>query len=126
MSDTTSCTLGVSLAIPRASSGSAGTIFGVAYDSGCSGVAINVDASTGGLVEQIANLTYDASAGVHGLALAPDGEHVYSADDMGSRVWAHAYDGATNVNFSSVTTIQDLDGAGARHLAVASTPTPLP
>lgn len=114
VSDTTSCTLGVSLAVQHTSPYS---IFGVAYDAGCAGVAISVDAS-GALVSQIANVTYDASAGVHGLALSPDSRYVYSADDMGSRVWAHAYDGAAARNYSSVAEVQQLSGAGARHLAV--------
>lgn len=77
--------------------------------------------SSGALVEKIANLTYDTSAGVHGLAIAPDSRYVYSADDMGSRVWAHAYDSdgvATPLNYSSVTELQSLAGAGARHLVV--------
>lgn len=114
VSDTTSCTLGVSLALqPK----SPGTIFGVAYDAGCSGVAMSVD-SSGALVSQIANLTYDTSAGIHGLAISPDGQFVYSADDMGSRVWAHSYDDETSVNYSSVSEIQELAGAGARHLTV--------
>lgn len=93
------------------------SIFGVAYDSGCSGVAISVD-SSGALVEQIANLTYDTSAGIHGLAISPDSSYVYSADDMGSRVWAHSYDGDATLNYSSVTELQSLTGAGARHLIV--------
>lgn len=114
VSDTSSCTLGVSLALQDVSPG---TIFGVAYDSGCSGVAISVD-SSGGLVSQIANLTYDTSAGIHGLAISPDSQYVYSADDMGGRVWAHSYDGQTTLNYSSVTTLQELDGTGARHLVV--------
>lgn len=77
VSDTTSCTLGVSLAVQRVSPYS---IFGVSYDAGCSGVAISVD-STGALVSQIANVTYDTSAGVHGLAISPDSRYIYSADD---------------------------------------------
>lgn len=114
VSDTTSCTLGVSLVVQTVSPYS---IFGVAYDSGCSGVAISVD-SSGALVSQIANLTYDTSAGIHGLAIAPDSQYVYSADDMGSRVWAHSYDGDASVNYSSVVELQELSGAGARHLTV--------
>lgn len=114
VSDTTSCTLGVSLALQRKSPG---TIFGVSYDAGCSGVAISVD-SSGALVSQIANLTYDTSAGIHGLAISPDSQFVYSADDMGSRVWAHSYDGDAAVNYSSVSEIQELAGSGARHLTV--------
>lgn len=114
VSDTTSCTLSVSLALQHKSPG---TIFGVSYDAGCSGVAISVD-SSGALVSQIANLTYDTSAGIHGLAISPDSQFVYSADDMGSRVWAHSYDGDTTLNYSSVTGIQELAGSGARHLVV--------
>lgn len=116
VSDTTSCTLGVSLAVQRTSPYS---IFGVAYDAGCSGVAISVDADTGALVSQIANLTYDTSAGIHGLAISPDSRYVYSADDMGGRVWAHAYDGDAAVNYSSVAEVGTaLSATGARHLAV--------
>lgn len=37
---------------------------------------------------------------------------------MGSRVWAHSYDGDASLNYSSVTELQNLDGAGARHLVV--------
>lgn len=108
VSDTTSCTKGVSLAVQQTAPY---TVFGVAYDAGCSGVAMSVDAS-GALAAHTANLTYDTSAGVHGLAIAPDDRFVYSADDMGSRVWAHA---ASN---STVAATQHLDAAGARHLVV--------
>lgn len=74
--------------------------------------------SSGALVAQIANVDYDADAGVHGLALSPDGKFVYSADDMGSKVWVHSYDGDTALNYSSVAAVQDIDGSGARHLVV--------
>lgn len=98
----------------------------MAYDAGCSGVAMSVD-SAGALASHIANVTYDASAGVHGLALSPDSRYVYSADDMGSRVWAHSYDGSAaagldsssaTASSSSVAEVQQLGGAGARHLTV--------
>lgn len=78
---------------------------------------MSVDAS-GALVEKISNITYDSSAGIHGLAISPDSKYIYSADDMGQRVWSHSYDGSTTLNYSSVTTLQDLPGSGARHLTV--------
>lgn len=102
------------------------SVFGVAYDAGCSGVAMRVDdAGTGALASgQITtNLTYDATAGVHGLAASPDGRHVYSADDMGSRVWAHAIVDSNSSNDSSSAITAEVIGTplsapGARHLTV--------
>lgn len=71
------------------------TVFGAPYSTGCPAQAISVD-SSGALRSVVANLTYDNGSGVHGLAVSRDNRFVYSADDMGSSVWTHLYDPATN------------------------------
>lgn len=92
------------------------TAFGAPYSTGCSGLAISVD-STGSLQAAFANLTYDSSAGVHGLALSPQNDFVYSADDMGDAVWVHSYN-RSSTEVQEVQRISAPTGANPRHLAV--------
>lgn len=79
-------------------------------------MAISVD-DTGTLVEQFANVTYDSSAGVHGMGMSLDNDFIYSADDIGNGVWTHSYDSTDG----TITELQHLDaptGSDPRHLAV--------
>lgn len=46
--------------------------------------------STGSLQVVFSSLTYDSSAGVPVLALSPQNDFVYFADDMGDVVWVHS------------------------------------
>ncbi|KAF2177129.1 3-carboxy-cis,cis-mucoante lactonizing enzyme [Zopfia rhizophila CBS 207.26] len=92
------------------------TVFGVQYSGGCSAQAISVDA-TGALQRTISNLTYDSSAGVHGLDLSPDNDFVYSADDMGNAVWVHLFE-STSGTAEQVQYLAAPTGANPRHLAV--------
>lgn len=92
------------------------TVFGTAYSTGCSSLAISVDES-GALQSAFANATYDTTAGVHGSDVSPDGDFFYSADDMGNGVWVHSVDETAG----TVEEIQHLDadnGSDPRHLAV--------
>ncbi|KAF2117231.1 Lactonase, 7-bladed beta-propeller-domain-containing protein [Lophiotrema nucula] len=91
-------------------------VFGIPYSSGCSGLAISVD-DEGTLKSAFANVTYDSSAGVHGIALSSDNNFIYSADDMGNAVWSHKYDNVTG----TIEELQKIDaptGANPRHLTV--------
>ncbi|KAL1597874.1 hypothetical protein SLS60_008361 [Paraconiothyrium brasiliense] len=92
------------------------TVFGVAYSTGCAAQAITVDDS-GSLQNAVANLTYNSSAGVHGLDLSPDNAFIYSADDMGNAVWAHSYN-STSQTASQIQHLAAPSGANPRHLAV--------
>lgn len=77
---------------------------------------ISVD-STGSLTAVIANVTYDSSAGVHGLALSSDNDFLYSADDIGNAVWVHS----VNITSGEVAKVQYLaapTGADPRHMTV--------
>lgn len=70
---------------------------------------------SGALKSTLAKLRYDRSAGVHGLALSPDDNFVYSADDSGNAVWVHAYD-RTAGTVSEIQKSNAPMGAGPRHL----------
>ncbi|KAJ4352405.1 uncharacterized protein N0V89_007753 [Didymosphaeria variabile] len=92
------------------------TVFGVAYSTGCAAQAITVD-DTGSLQNAVANLTYNTTAGVHGLDLSPDAAFIYSADDMGNAVWVHSYNSTTQAA-AELQYLAAPEGANPRHLAV--------
>jgi len=75
-----------------------------------------VDAA-GNLQSSFANITYDSSAAVHGLALSPQSDFIYSADDDGNAVWVHSYDQSSAV-VKEVQRISAPDGSGPRHIVV--------
>ncbi|KAF7534760.1 hypothetical protein G7054_g5952 [Neopestalotiopsis clavispora] len=92
------------------------TVFATAYGGGCPSQAISVD-DTGALVAVFANATYDSSGGVHGTALSPNNDFLYSADDIGNAVWVHSYDAETG----TVEEVQYLAAASdsdPRHVTV--------
>lgn len=91
------------------------TVFGAPYSSGCSSLAISVD--SGALETSFADLSYDSTAGIHGLALSPDDNFIYSADDMGNAVWVHSYKRSTGA-VEEVQYISAPTSANPRHLAV--------
>ncbi|KAL6412896.1 carboxy-muconate cyclase [Ilyonectria robusta] len=91
------------------------TVFGAPYSSGCSSLAISVDSGT--LDTSFASLEYDSAAGVHGLALSPANDFIYSADDMGDATWVHSYDSSSGV-VKEVQRMSAPTGANPRHLVV--------
>ncbi|KAK7415950.1 hypothetical protein QQX98_005523 [Neonectria punicea] len=99
-----------------ASSKSPFTVFGTPYSGGCSTLAISVDDS-GTLQETFANATYNSSAGVHGTALSPGNDFLYSADDMGNAVWVHSYDRQSG-EIQEVQYLAAATGSNPRHLTV--------
>ncbi|KAF2252018.1 3-carboxy-cis,cis-mucoante lactonizing enzyme [Trematosphaeria pertusa] len=92
------------------------TVFGAPYSNGCPAQAISVD-ERGVLQTTVANLTYGSSAGVHGLALSPENNFVYSADDMGNAVWVHSFVSTTRTA-EQIQYLAAPTGANPRHLAV--------
>lgn len=92
------------------------TVFGAPYSSGCSSLAISVDDS-GTMQASIANISYNNAAGVHGLALSPNNDFVYSADDMGNAVWVHSYNSTTGT-VEEVQYLSAPSDSDPRHLAV--------
>ncbi|RAO70373.1 uncharacterized protein BHQ10_006385 [Talaromyces amestolkiae] len=91
-------------------------VFGAPFNLGCSALAISVDAA-GSLQSSFANITYDNRAGVHGLALSPQADFIYSADDTGNAVWVHSYNQPSAV-IKEVQRISAPDGSDPRHIAV--------
>lgn len=91
------------------------TVFGAPYNSGCSSLAISVD--SGALNTSFASLEYDSAAGVHGLALSPVNDFIYSADDMGNAIWVHSYDNSSGV-VEEKQKVSAPTGANPRHLVV--------
>lgn len=64
-----------------------------------------------------ANATYNSNGGVHGTALSPNNDFLYSADDIGNAVWVHSYDNTTG----AVEEVQYLAAAAdsdPRHVTV--------
>ena len=92
------------------------TVFGAPFALGCSALAISVD-DAGSLQSPFANITYDNRAGVHGLALSPQNDFIYSADDMGNAVWVHYYNQSSAVT-KEVQRTSAPDGSDPRHIAV--------
>ncbi|KAI8665301.1 hypothetical protein NCS56_00965800 [Fusarium sp. Ph1] len=92
------------------------TVFGTPYGSGCPTLAISTDSSST-LETTVANASYLDSSGVHGTALSPKNDFLYSADDMGNAVWVHSYDEATGV-IREVQYLAAASGSNPRHLAV--------
>lgn len=93
------------------------TVFGTPYLSGgCDTQAMSVDES-GNLQEVVANITYNSAAGVHGTAISPNEDFLYSADDMGNAVWTHSWDSSTNA-VEEIQYIAAPTGADPRHLTV--------
>ncbi|KAG7406451.1 Carboxy-cis,cis-muconate cyclase [Fusarium oxysporum f. sp. rapae] len=91
-------------------------VFGTPYGGGCPTVAISVD-KTGTLQKSFANATYNTKGGVHGTALSPKNDFLYSADDMGNAVWVHSY----NRESGKIEEVQYLaaeEGSNPRHLTV--------
>lgn len=91
------------------------TVFGASYSSGCSSLAISVD--SGALNTSFASVEYDSAAGIHGLALSPANDFIYSADDMGDAIWVHSYDSSSEV-IKEVQHVSAPTGANPRHLVV--------
>ncbi|KAF4967940.1 hypothetical protein FSARC_4593 [Fusarium sarcochroum] len=91
-------------------------VFGTPYGSGCPTLAISVDKS-GTLQKTFANATYSSSGGVHGTALSPKNDFLYSADDMGNAVWVHSYDRESG-KVEEVQYLAAETGSNPRHLTV--------
>ncbi|RSL55216.1 hypothetical protein CEP54_009483 [Fusarium duplospermum] len=92
------------------------TVFGTPYGSGCPTSAISTD-SSGTFEATVANATYLNSSGVHGTALSPENDFLYSADDMGNAVWVHSYDKATG-DIREAQYLAAAEGSNPRHLIV--------
>ncbi|EFX04833.1 polyketide synthase [Grosmannia clavigera kw1407] len=91
-----------------------GSFFG--GSAGC-GAVLSVD-EDGALAAAVQNFTYASGSGVHGLALAPSGPFLYSADDSGNQIWTHHIDNSTGAvsvvgHLSSPAT-----GSDPRHVTV--------
>jgi carboxy-cis,cis-muconate cyclase len=89
-------------------------------NAGC-GSVFSVDES-GTMDTVIQNYTYFTNvSGVHGVALSPDSQLLYSADDTGNTLWTHSVDRATG----EVTALANLTGpspgSDPRHVAVHPT-----
>ena len=68
------------------------TVYGTFFwrEAGC-GSVLSVDPENGvldgGIVQ---NFTYERDSGVHGVALSPDSQFLYSADTSGNAIWTHS------------------------------------
>ncbi|KAK9419183.1 putative Lactonase, 7-bladed beta-propeller-domain-containing protein [Seiridium unicorne] len=92
------------------------TVFGTAYGGGCPTMAISVD-ETGTLQTSFANATYNSAGGIHGTALSPNNDFIYSADDTGNAVWVHSYDNVTGT-IEEVQYLSAADDSDPRHVTV--------
>lgn len=79
---------------------------------------MSVDQNTGALIETIQNYTNDEDSAVHGYAISPGSQFLFSADDAGNQLWSHSIDSTTG----EVTFISKLEapseGADPRKVAV--------
>lgn len=79
--------------------------------------AMSVD-SDGTLQDVIQNITLESSSGIHGMAVDPDNNIVYSADDSANGIWVHEIiDGSQNLKQLAFVKAPEAN-AGPRHLTV--------
>ena len=81
-----------------------------------SGLAISIGES-GTLQSATSNITYNNRAGIYGLAVIPNNDFVYSADDPGNAVWVHSFNSITGIA-EEVQYLSAANGSDPRHLAV--------
>lgn len=96
-----------------------GTFFSSAagINAGC-GSVFSVDAH-GVLETVVQNYTYFADvSGVHGVALSPDSQYLYSADDTGNTLWTHEVDRASGMVKELANLTGPLPGSDPRHVVV--------
>jgi carboxy-cis,cis-muconate cyclase len=94
------------------------TVYGAPFGSCLNAMSVEPD---GTLMDVVQNITLDTGSGIHGLAMGPDAEFLYSADDSANGIWVHKVNpetGAlTKVSFTSAPSVN----AGPRHLIVHPT-----
>jgi carboxy-cis,cis-muconate cyclase len=79
--------------------------------------AMSVD-SDGTLQDVIQNITLESSSGIHGMAVDPENDIVYSADDSANGIWVHQIEeGSQNLRQLAFVKAPE-DNAGPRHLIV--------
>ena len=61
---------------------------------------------------------YGPGSGIHGLALSPSGETIYSADDTGNAIWTHRVDSRTGEVHFVDRLAAPVPGADPRHIVV--------
>ena len=74
--------------------------------------------STGALSTVIQNFNYDNNSGVHGMALDPKNDYLYSADDTGDKLWTHKIDAETGKLTFHDKIAATSAGADPRHVVV--------
>jgi carboxy-cis,cis-muconate cyclase len=94
------------------------TVFGAPFGSCLNAMSVEPD---GTLMDVVQNITLDSGSGIHGLAMGPDADFLYSADDTSNGIWVHKVNqetGAlTKVSFTPAPSVD----AGPRHLIVHPT-----
>jgi carboxy-cis,cis-muconate cyclase len=94
------------------------TVYGAPFGSCINAMSVEPD---GTLTSVVQNVTLDSTSGIHGLAMGPDGEFLYSADDSANGIWVHKINqetgGLTKVSFTLAPSVD----AGPRHLIVHPT-----
>lgn len=96
-----------------------GTLFSSVkgINAGC-GSVLSVD-SGGALDAVIQNYTYFVNvSGVHGAALSPDSQYLYSADDTGNTLWTHVVDRGTGEVTALANLTGPTPGSDPRHVVV--------
>jgi carboxy-cis,cis-muconate cyclase len=94
------------------------TVYGAPFGSCLSAMSVEPD---GTLMTVVQNVTLDSGSGIHGLAMGPDAEFLYSADDSANGIWVHKINqetgAVTKVSFTPAPSVN----AGPRHLIVHPT-----
>ncbi|KAJ5540410.1 hypothetical protein N7494_005486 [Penicillium frequentans] len=94
------------------------TVYGVTYGGNKScGNVLSVDES-GSLSQIIQAFDYGPSSGVHGLALGPGSEVLYSADDSGNAIWTHTVNPKNGQLQYLDRIVAPTSGSDPRHIAV--------
>jgi carboxy-cis,cis-muconate cyclase len=91
------------------------TVYGAPFGSCVNSMSVEAD---GTLQDVIQNITLQSSSGIHGMAVDPDSNIVYSADVSANGIWVHQVDRFTqNLKQLSFVSAPEAN-AGPRHLIV--------
>ena len=94
------------------------TVYGATFGGNKScGNVISVD-DQGSLSRIIQSFDYEIGSGVHGLALGPNNDILYSADDSGNSLWTHSINSDTGQVEFLDRIAAPTHGSDPRHITV--------
>jgi carboxy-cis,cis-muconate cyclase len=91
------------------------TVYGAPFGSCVNSMSVEADGTLQGVIQ---NIELQSSSGIHGMAIDPESNTVYSADVSANGIWVHQVDpGTTNLKQLAFVPAPE-PNAGPRHLIV--------